>query len=220
MKAGWWDASLALQDLAKAIPIISGNGLPLLTEINFQTPPPLPFIWTAPRLLIFRLSFGPPSPPLPTPLYFELESTCNVYNFFIICNGVSVTITYNKKNSVKKDLYRKRTTKNCCLMCHHSRDDAIKLNSANIFLFKVNNKNTGIDVLLFTLLILNIFHTFFLKSHPGLVEITVRLKFQFVSACDQKKSFDHTMHKKWSFPCCISRTAISISPGWDFKFPR
>ena len=81
-------------------------------------------------------------------------------------------------------------------MCHHSRYDAIKLNSANIFLFKVNNKNTGIDVLLFTLLILNIFHTFFLKSHPGLVEITVRLKFQFVSACDQKKSFDHTMHKK------------------------
>ena len=32
MKAGWWDAALALRDLAKAIPIIIGNGLPLLTE--------------------------------------------------------------------------------------------------------------------------------------------------------------------------------------------
>ena len=32
MKAGWRDAALALRDLAKAIPIIIGNGLPLLTE--------------------------------------------------------------------------------------------------------------------------------------------------------------------------------------------
>ena len=41
MKAGWWDAPLALpfRDLAKAIPIISANELPLLTENNFQSPP-------------------------------------------------------------------------------------------------------------------------------------------------------------------------------------
>ena len=32
MKAGWWDAPPALRDLAKAIPIFSDNGLPLLTE--------------------------------------------------------------------------------------------------------------------------------------------------------------------------------------------
>ena len=32
MKAGWWDAPLALRDLAKAIPIFSDNGSPLLTE--------------------------------------------------------------------------------------------------------------------------------------------------------------------------------------------
>ena len=38
MKAGWEDALLALRDLAKAIPIISGNGLSLLTKNSFQTP--------------------------------------------------------------------------------------------------------------------------------------------------------------------------------------
>ena len=54
MKAGWWDASLALWDLAKAFPISSGNGLPLLTENNIQTPSPL----------LLR----------PTPYYLELES--------------------------------------------------------------------------------------------------------------------------------------------------
>ena len=44
MKVGWWDTPLPLRDLAKAIPIISGNGLPLLTKNNFQTPPP-PVYW-------------------------------------------------------------------------------------------------------------------------------------------------------------------------------
>ena len=77
MKAGWWDSVLALRDLAEATPIISDNGLPLLTENNFQTLNPslfylgpLPFLlfWLPPppplpRLLIFRLSVGPP--PLP-----------------------------------------------------------------------------------------------------------------------------------------------------------
>ena len=57
MKAGWWDAPLVLLDLAKAIPIISGNGLPLLTENNFQTSP---LLFGPPRLLIFRLSVGRP----------------------------------------------------------------------------------------------------------------------------------------------------------------
>ena len=40
MKAGWSDAPLVLQDLAKAIPVISDNELPLLTRNNFQTPSP------------------------------------------------------------------------------------------------------------------------------------------------------------------------------------
>ena len=57
IKAGWWDASLLLWDLAKAIPIISGNRLPLLTENNFQTSPHL---FERLCLLIFRLSVGPP----------------------------------------------------------------------------------------------------------------------------------------------------------------
>ena len=39
-EAGWWDAPLAFRESAKAIPIISGNVFPLLTENNFQTPPP------------------------------------------------------------------------------------------------------------------------------------------------------------------------------------
>ena len=54
-EAGWWDAPLVLLDLAKAIPIVSGNGLPLLTENNFQTSP---LLFGPPRLLIFRLSVG------------------------------------------------------------------------------------------------------------------------------------------------------------------
>ena len=57
MKAGWRDTHLVLRDLAKAIPIISANRLPLLTENNFKSPP---VIWTPlPILLIFRLSAGP-----------------------------------------------------------------------------------------------------------------------------------------------------------------
>ena len=45
MEAGWWDAPLALRDSAKEIPIIGDNGLPLLTENNFQT---LPFYLNTP----------------------------------------------------------------------------------------------------------------------------------------------------------------------------
>ena len=47
MKADWWDAPLAFRDLAKAIPIISGNGLPLLTKNNFQIFPFLFYLNTA-----------------------------------------------------------------------------------------------------------------------------------------------------------------------------
>ena len=57
MKAGWWHALFALQDLAEAIPIISDNALPLLAENNFQTPP----LDLDPRLLMFRFSVGPPA---------------------------------------------------------------------------------------------------------------------------------------------------------------
>ena len=46
MKADWWDAPLAFRDLAKAIPIISGNGLPLLTKNNFQIFPSLFYLNT------------------------------------------------------------------------------------------------------------------------------------------------------------------------------
>ena len=39
MKVGWWDIPLALRDLVEAIPIISHDGLPLVTGNNFQPPP-------------------------------------------------------------------------------------------------------------------------------------------------------------------------------------
>ena len=73
--------SPALQDLVEAIPIVSDNGLPILTENNFHSPS---FIWT-PRLLIFRLSVGPPhflfmktprAPPVPYYLEQEITSKC------------------------------------------------------------------------------------------------------------------------------------------------
>ena len=70
MKAGWSDAPLVLQDLAKAIPVISDNELPLLTRNNFQTPSP-PFI--------FWLSVGPPLI-LRTPLLFEIAVYKLPYN--------------------------------------------------------------------------------------------------------------------------------------------
>ena len=38
MKLGCWDTPLAIRDLAEAIPIISENRLPLLTENNLQIP--------------------------------------------------------------------------------------------------------------------------------------------------------------------------------------
>ena len=72
MKAGWWDTPLALRDLAIAVPIITGNGLSLLTENNFQTTPPL-LLFGSLRLLIFRLSVGTPLL-LSPPYYLELES--------------------------------------------------------------------------------------------------------------------------------------------------
>ena len=56
MKAGCWDTLLALRDLAEAIPIISENQLPFLTENNFQPP----FLFGPPRLLIIRFYVGLP----------------------------------------------------------------------------------------------------------------------------------------------------------------
>ena len=73
MKAGWWDSVLALRDLTEATPIISDNGLPLLTENNFQTLPPspllfepstLPFILTPP-LVYWYLGYLSDPPALP-----------------------------------------------------------------------------------------------------------------------------------------------------------
>ena len=54
MKAGCWDTLLALRDLAEAIPIISENQLPFLTENNFQPP----FLFGPPRLLLIRFNVG------------------------------------------------------------------------------------------------------------------------------------------------------------------
>ena len=68
---GWWDVPLALKDLAKAIPIISGNGLPLLTESNFQTPLPCHF-------------YLDPHPPIYWYLHYLLDST-PVYWYLGIC---------------------------------------------------------------------------------------------------------------------------------------
>ena len=65
MKAGWWDAPLALQDLAKAIPIINGNRLLLLTKNNFQI---------LPLLSVPHPFTGLPLPFIKTPNYLELES--------------------------------------------------------------------------------------------------------------------------------------------------
>ena len=85
MKAGWWDTPLALGDLAEVIPIISDNGLPLLTEDGvrggggggatfdreqFSDPPPPPFFF------FWYLGYLSESPFIKTPLYYlELEST-------------------------------------------------------------------------------------------------------------------------------------------------
>ena len=80
MKVGWWDIPLALRDLVEAIPIISHDGLPLVTGNNFQPPP------TATHPLLF----GPPvywhlayqSDPLPLllrpPLLFGTGEYLNV----------------------------------------------------------------------------------------------------------------------------------------------
>ena len=80
-KGGWWDVSFVLQDLAKAIPIIRDNGLPILTENNFQTPLPFyldPLVyWYLDYLLdptpCIKITPTQPIPPHP-PFYLELES--------------------------------------------------------------------------------------------------------------------------------------------------
>ena len=69
MKSDWWDVLLVLRDWAKAIPIISDNRFPLLTECNFQA--------SSPSILFGYLWEPPPSRPNPfikTPYYLELES--------------------------------------------------------------------------------------------------------------------------------------------------
>ena len=82
MKAGWWDTSLALLDLAEAMPIISDNVLPLLTEKIFQTPHSNPPLLFGPAcLFIFTLSARPPLPPfIKIPYYLELQSMCLTQN--------------------------------------------------------------------------------------------------------------------------------------------
>ena len=83
MNVGWCDAPVALWDLAKAIPMISGNGLPLLIENNFQTPlfyldPRPPHLPPPPRLLIFRFLFikNPLPPSRSPPLLFGTGEYC------------------------------------------------------------------------------------------------------------------------------------------------
>ena len=78
MKAGWWDSPLPLRDLAKAIPIISGNGLPLLTENNFQTRPSPPFIWTPPIYWYLAYLLDPSLPPPPI-----------IWNWKVFCKNLS-----------------------------------------------------------------------------------------------------------------------------------
>ena len=71
---------------AKAIPIISGKGLPLLTENNSQ--PPF-YLDPPPCLLIFRLSVGstPPSPP--PPLFGTGKYVLVLFNLFSFCYSSS-----------------------------------------------------------------------------------------------------------------------------------
>ena len=69
MKAGLWDTPFAFRNFTEAISIITDNGLPLLTENNFQTPPPPP-----------PLLFGPS-----VYWYLELESTVIQYILAIFC---------------------------------------------------------------------------------------------------------------------------------------
>ena len=87
MKAGCWDTPLTLRDLAEAIPIISDNRLPLLTENNFQTrsllfgPSPLAYWYLG------YLSDPPaPRPSLGSspPYYLELESKGLPLRFTVI----------------------------------------------------------------------------------------------------------------------------------------
>ena len=73
MKAGRWGNPLTLRDLAEANPIIIDNALPFLTENNFQTPSPLPFI-SLPSPVYWYLGYLSPPPFIKTP-YLEPEST-------------------------------------------------------------------------------------------------------------------------------------------------
>ena len=94
MKAGWWDAPLVLLYLAKAIPIISSNGLTLLTENNFQTSP---LLFEPPRLLIFRLSVGCPPPFIKIyTCYLKMESKLPFFMMFKIWH--MKPSTYRKVN--------------------------------------------------------------------------------------------------------------------------
>ena len=77
MKAGWWDTTLVLRDLAEAIPIISGDGLALLTKNIFQTTYPfsldhLVYVYWYLGYLSGRpfIKTPPPSPPR---YYLELR---------------------------------------------------------------------------------------------------------------------------------------------------
>ena len=72
MKPGRWDASLALRDVAIAVPIISGNELPLLTENSFQTTP-LPFYLDLSVYWYLGYLSDPPLSLSPS-YYLELES--------------------------------------------------------------------------------------------------------------------------------------------------
>ena len=95
MKAGWRDDPLVLQDLAKAIPIISGDGLPLLTENIFKTPHP--FIWTlAPlHLLIFTLSAEHPLLlRYPPPTYCRFSYTGTWGTSQSICRDKKLLLPY------------------------------------------------------------------------------------------------------------------------------
>ena len=87
MKAGWWDTTLVLRDLAEAIPIISGDGLALLTKNIFQTTYPfsldhLVYVYWYLGYLSGRPFIKTP-PPTPPSLLFGTETkTCSTKTCF------------------------------------------------------------------------------------------------------------------------------------------
>ena len=64
-------------------PIISDDGLPLLTNNIFQIPPP-PFYLDHPRILIFRLSVGPPPLLFGTTEYFNFKKRYSMTNLGLV----------------------------------------------------------------------------------------------------------------------------------------